>query len=105
MKKCDCYHTQIEKRHTYHITGMPIYYDAEVGVCWGTGERDECSCGGDRAKCDFYPEIRENAQKNVFIKDAINHFKYGISHDIFKEPVTTYAKLAIEALEKQIKEN
>ena len=32
---------------------------------------------------------------------AIEHFKYGISHDIFKEPVTSYAKMAVEALEKE----
>jgi hypothetical protein len=61
--KCDCYHIQTEKRHTYHITGEPIYYDAEVSVCWGTKERDRCSCGGDRIKCDFYPEVREKAKK------------------------------------------
>lgn len=36
------------------------------------------------------------------IKKAIEHYEYGISHDIFSEPVTTYAKLAVEALEKQI---
>ena len=36
------------------------------------------------------------------IEQAIEHYKYGVSHDIFKEPVTTYAKLSIEALEKQI---
>lgn len=59
--KCDCYHTQIEKQHTYHITGEPVYYDAEVSVCYGTKERDRCSCGGDRTKCDFYPEVREKA--------------------------------------------
>jgi len=41
---------------------------------------------------------------NVSIDEAINHFKYGISHDIFSEPVTSYAKLAFIALEKQ-KEN
>jgi len=34
------------------------------------------------------------------INDAINHFKYGITHDIFSEPVTSYAKMAVEALEK-----
>lgn len=33
--------------------------------------------------------------------DAINHFKYGITHGIFREPVTSYAKLAIKALEEQ----
>ena len=35
------------------------------------------------------------------VKQAISHFRYGVSHDIFSEPVTTYAKLAIEALEKE----
>lgn len=31
-------------------------------------------------------------------EEAIKHFEYGITHDIFKEPVTSYAKLAISAL-------
>lgn len=35
-------------------------------------------------------------------EQAISHYKYGISHDIFAEPVTTYAQLSIDALEKQI---
>lgn len=38
----------------------------------------------------------------VKYQEAISHYKYGISHDIFKEPVTTYAKLTVEALEKQV---
>jgi hypothetical protein len=61
--KCDCYHTQPTIRYTYSpITGQPIAHDVEVGVCWGTKETDECSCGGDRTKCDFYPEIRKKAK-------------------------------------------
>ena len=40
--------------------------------------------------------------REKLVKQAISHFSYGVSHDIFNEPVTTYAKLAIEALEKQI---
>lgn len=103
--KCKCYHTQKKLRYTYNpITGSPIPHDIEVGVCWGTKETDECNCGGDETQCDFYPEVRKKGRKNVSIKDAINHFKYGISHDIFQEPVTTYAKLAVKALEKQLKE-
>jgi len=39
--------------------------------------------------------------KEKLIKQAISHFRYGVSHNIFSEPVTTYAKLAIEALEKE----
>lgn len=38
----------------------------------------------------------------VTLSDAINHYKHGITHDIFSEPVISYAKLSIEALEKQI---
>ena len=34
------------------------------------------------------------------IQEAIRHYKHGITHDIFKEPVTTYAKLAIESMEE-----
>ena len=33
---------------------------------------------------------------------AIEHFEYGISHDIFSEPVTTYARLAVAALRAQL---
>ena len=40
--------------------------------------------------------------REKLVKQAISHFRYGVSHDIFSEPVTTYAKLAIEALEKEI---
>lgn len=101
MKKCDCYRT-IE-RLRYIKPGILSY--ETVSVCDGTKEQEECSCGGDRAKCNFYPDVREEAKKSITIQDAIDHFKYGISHDIFKEPVTTYAEMAIEALEKQLKYN
>ena len=38
----------------------------------------------------------------VTIEQVIDHYKYGISHDIFREPVISYANLSINALEKQI---
>lgn len=28
-------------------------------VCYGTREKDECSCGGNKAYCNFYPHVRE----------------------------------------------
>ena len=66
MKKCDSYHLQPKTRYTYHpITGGIIAHDIEVGVCWGTRECDECHCGGDQTKCDFYPYVRERAKKEV----------------------------------------
>ena len=38
--------------------------------------------------------------REKLVEQAISYFWYGVSHDIFSEPVTTYAKLAIEALKK-----
>lgn len=35
------------------------------------------------------------------IDKAIEHFSYGITHDIFSEPVRTYAELAIDALREK----
>lgn len=37
---------------------------------------------------------------NDAITKAKEHFKYGISHDIFKEPVTSYAKTALWAFDE-----
>ena len=39
--------------------------------------------------------------REKLVEQAITYFWYGVSHDIFSEPVTTYAKLAIEALKKE----
>lgn len=36
------------------------------------------------------------------IQKAIAHYKHGINHDIFSESVISYAKLAVNALEKQV---
>lgn len=52
MNKCDCYCTEEQ------IIGWHTPVDPKVKIvhrCNGTKERDSCSCGGDRAKCDFYP--------------------------------------------------
>ncbi len=47
MAKCDCFFQH----------GLKF-------LCYGTKEREECSCGGDTSKCDFYTEKRkQNAQK------------------------------------------
>ena len=68
-------------------------------VCIGV--KEPFIIGNINNQCTEYPEHRNT----ITIEDAIAHFKYGISHDIFSEPVTSYAKMAIEALEKQIPKN
>lgn len=51
----------------------------------------------------FFRENKGNKEVNTnMIREAIAYYKYGITHDIFQEPVTSYAKLAIDALNKQI---
>lgn len=98
MEKCSCYRT----KETYVSFDPYNIRKRTVGYCNGTKEQEECGCGGNKAKCDFYQEVREEAKQNVTIKEAISHYNYGINYDIFKEPVTSYAKMAVEALEKQI---
>lgn len=52
--KCDSYHT--EERYTsldFNMFGNSVR-TKEVGVCWGTREREKCTCGGDKRKCNFY---------------------------------------------------
>lgn len=38
IKKCECYHLR----------------DDNTAECWGTKEREICSCGGDSRFCNFY---------------------------------------------------
>lgn len=94
MKKCDCYHVKTEKRYIYNpFAGNSIGRDIEIGVCRGTKEEDECDCDGDRAKCDFYPDVRENANKEseeittnadrirLMTDDELADFFYGSSEE------------------------
>ena len=58
MIKCDCYHSA-EKILCWPPDEAPI--TIKTGSCWGTKEREECYCDGDRTKCDFYSEVRAKA--------------------------------------------
>ena len=60
MNKCTCYCTG--GRILYDHMGFKTYAES-YGYCNGTKEREECSCGGDLTKCEFYPEVRERALK------------------------------------------
>lgn len=50
-----------------------------------------------------YKLVKEEKEEKVSIDDAISHFNYGLSHDIFSEPVSSYAELAVVAL-KELKD-
>lgn len=64
-KKCDSYRTKKVRRYlTEYEKGFytSLYGRATAdytvenqSYCIGTKERECCTCGGDRRKCDFYP--------------------------------------------------
>lgn len=72
MSKCEAWHIRggrLPKEPTYE--------------CWGTRERDACSCGGDQMKCDFYPEIREKATKELAGSNSLGEKFW---HDAKQDP-------------------
>ena len=61
--KCDCYRTKKVRHYlTEYEKGFyaalhgeaPVDYIVE-DYCIGTKEREICTCGGDKRKCNFYP--------------------------------------------------
>lgn len=76
MKKCDCYREGIkaEPRYSQYTGAYVGAVDVKYEYCVGTKEIDECSCNGDRAKCDFYPEVREEAIKEEKFLENINPY-------------------------------
>lgn len=80
MDKCKCYHTQNKRKYLYDIySGNCMgWKDVNIGLCWGTKECEECYCGGDRLKCDFYPKVRLKAQK----EEIENSLDYKITQAI-----------------------
>lgn len=93
MTKCNCYCVGIrpEPRYNQYTRDYVGSVDVKYEYCAGTKQQDECSCGGDRTKCDFYPEIREKAVKEEkFIDNSVgvyNSVKVYIDDDgatIFK---------------------
>lgn len=62
MTKCSCYEER--KRCVYDYPSYPPTFKT-YGICLGTRECEECLCGGDESKCDFYPEKRKEAKKSM----------------------------------------
>ncbi len=71
MNKCNCYRTRTERRYfSDYDKGcaaaqgklLPDYEDICEGICLGTKEVDYCNCDGDRSKCDFYENVRQDAR-------------------------------------------
>ena len=56
MIKCDAYHNERN-------------YLGGFGICYGTKEKEPCSCGGDYNKCNFYSHgLKRNNKKELIEK-------------------------------------
>lgn len=58
MEKCKCW--EETKRIVGWYRDEPMH--KTVQICNGTKEREECSCNGDKSKCNFYPENRKESK-------------------------------------------
>lgn len=117
MNKCDCYceNTKAEARYSPYTGDYIGNINVKYGCCRGTKEQDECSCGGDRTKCDFYPEIREKADRKenmtevYFINDFFvkttnwqNAFKAWIQYEGYTSNISDKAIDAMDTVEQII---
>ena len=79
MKICNCYHIESEQHYFIDENGVPIYENINVSRCWGTKEKDRCSCGGDKSKCNFYERVQAEAaeeKKNLStVKDVLEEIE------------------------------
>ena len=110
MKKCDAYHTRTKTTYldpatVAYITGKwpenNGKIESEVGVCCGTKNQEECNCGGNRSKYDFYKNVRENTN---YTKNEDNESYYifyskkSNPHENADDVAITEAKNISEAL-------
>lgn len=82
MEKCKCFWTDSwHEFRWYDGDCLPVVIKKDV--CNGTKEREECTCEGDPAKCNFYPEKRNAAKKKpssaavTSVYYAHHQWKYG----------------------------
>lgn len=85
MDKCKCYYIRRYIKG-WKDSSTPVY-EREVGVCYGTKEKEECICDGDRTKCDFYPEIRKKALEETQEHKILEAIKLlsAVGYKIIKE--------------------
>ena len=92
MNKCDCYFEHRYLQNTAH--------EYSRGFCKEAKNDNECSCKGNKSKCDFYPEIRKKALMQtacefgrwIDVKDALPeiHQAVIVYDDYYNEVSSSY---------------
>ena len=65
MGKCRYYHIATVCAYRMGEDGKPIPHKFETGRCAIAPIDPRCECDGDEARCDFYPEIRKEAGREI----------------------------------------
>lgn len=110
MKKCECYHEVERGIYNPYLDRTLV---VKEGECWGTKERDICSCKGDKCKCGFYPHIKQKAleekerRQNAKQKDnTLKHIKESLEFylDSHEENGVVYIpKFIVEKMIEELK--
>lgn len=97
MNKCPSYRLETRRRYLSNIdkidymltlnTLAPEYIDEEVGVCYGTKEKDGCNCDGDRSKCSFYEKVRQKGCSDKVDDNILNKIEELINSYWGSDPV------------------
>ena len=97
MEKCDSYRGGIkaEPRYSQYTGDYVGSVDVKYGYCTSTKELDECYCGGDCTKCDFYPNVRDKAVKEEDESLYCNYDGYAIGKIDYNlgKTITIYAEM------------
>ena len=60
---CSATHTPDKEQSRSENTLCGKWLDEDPPRCLGTKEMEQCKCGGNRSKCDFYSHIRKAANE------------------------------------------
>lgn len=77
-----CKRTPTEFERGYHLAMFGEYLTQVTetrAYCNGTKDHEMCTCGGDRRKCDFYPENRKPENVAKYEKEHAPKFGEWIS--------------------------
>lgn len=79
MDKCNCY-KEVNRIVGWYAPNSPMI--KKFPVCIGTKEQESCQCKGNKLHCDFYPEIRDHAEKDR--KKQLQKYKDKLNEEIEK---------------------
>lgn len=95
MKWCKGYSLEYNDREGY------------ISRCDGTKERDICSCGGDKSKCDFYENVRDEGRLEEKLKETIKKIddkSFNLLEELYKIIDRSLKDSSVRSIEVVVKD-